>query len=285
LYFPATIGAVVVIYNLPDVPAATKIRFNGTVLADVFRGAIKKWNDPAIAALNPGTDLPDREIAVSYREDGSGTTYTFTDYLSKVSADWAKKPGVGMLVEWPVGLPANGNDGVAEAVRGLPGAIGYVELTYAVSKAIPFASIQNRAGNYVVATPETISSAANGMIDNMPSDLKQSITDAPGQSAYPIASYSYLLFFKRQSDRTKVEAFSKFVNWVLHDGQTYAQQLNYASLPPRLAELGDAQLKQIETAGGTSAAQTCKATLHVAPHESGPPIIRDEENAGRLGSD
>lgn len=203
LYFPAVLGAVVVVYNLPQVAATNKIKLSGQVLGDIYLGKIKNWNDPALVALNPGTPIPDPVILVNYRRDGSGTTFTFTDYLSKVNAGWAKSAGVGMLSQWPVGLPADGNQGVAEAVKGQIGAIGYVELSYAFAENLPYALLRNRAGEWVEPDPKTIGAAADSLADKMPTDLQQSITDAPGESAYPISSYSYLLFLNSRATRRR----------------------------------------------------------------------------------
>jgi len=285
LFFPATLGAVVVIYNLPEIPASTKIKLSGQVLADIFLGKIKKWNDQAIVALNPGTALPDRDIVVAYRQDGSGTTYTFTDYLSKTSPDWAKSAGAGMVVRWPAGLHALGNQGVAEAVQSQAGGIGYVELTYAIRNKIPFAMIQNQAGAWVEASPEGMTAAADSLIDKMPSDLQQSITDAPGQSAYPITSYSYVLLFKRQTDSTKAEAFSRFLDWALHDGQSYAGDLHYATLPSKVAGLAELQLKQIDVEGANSAQASCKASFGPTKHNPALGANIDNDTVGSLFSD
>lgn len=287
LYFPAALGAVVVVYNLPQLAATGRIRLTGQVLGDIYLGKIKNWNDSAIAALNPGTAMPNQAIIVNYRRDGSGTTYTFTDYLTKVNADWAKRVGKGMLAQWPVGLPGDGNQGVADTVKDKPGAIGYVELSYAIAKDIPYALMQNRAGAWVDANPQTISAAAASSADQMPSDLQQSITDAPGPSAYPISSYSYLLFFKQQSDSAKAGSFRKFVTWVLHDGQTYAAAEHYAPLPEKVVDRAELQLKQIEVGAATQVAvASCKASLGLAEHNPNPARIPIEPQvAGSLSSD
>jgi phosphate transport system substrate-binding protein len=232
LYFPVTVGAIALIYNFPEIGSTASLRLTGPLLADIFLGKIRNWNDPAIAAANPGIGLLERQIIASYRQDGSGTTYMFTDYLSKVSSEWEKGPGRGMLVRWPVGVHAAGNEGVAEAVKNEAGAIGYVELTYAIDHDLTFAQIQNRARNWVEANPQSMTAAADNLISEMPSDLKQSITDAPGDTTYTISSYSYLLLFKRQGDASKAEAFSKFVRWVLHDGQSYAKGLRSGANQP-----------------------------------------------------
>jgi phosphate transport system substrate-binding protein len=284
-YFPATLGAVVVIYNLPEIPSSGRVKFTGQLLAQVFSGVIKRWNDPAIAAVNPGVALPARDITVTYRRDGSGTTYTFTDYLTKASQEWAKGAGRGLLVAWPRGLPADGNQGVVETVRAMKGAIGYVELTYAVTNHLTDALIQNAAGNWPEATPETISAAAESAIGKLSPDLRQSITDAPGPQAYPISSYSYLLLFQNQNDPAKVGAFSKFVKWVLHDGQNYAHELGYGAIPSQMITLADDQLSRIRIASGAAAGPSCHASLGLAPHQTTMPTVRHVEEAGYLASD
>jgi phosphate transport system substrate-binding protein len=286
LYFPVVVGAVVVVYNLPRLPATSRIRLSGQVLADIYLGKIKSWNDPAIVALNPATPVPSQAIIVNYRQDGSGTTFTFTDYLSKADAQWAKDVGAGMLAEWPVGLSATGNEGVADAVKSQAGAIGYVELSYAIAKDLPYALLRNRAGAWVDANDQTISAAAESLVDKMPRDLQESITDAPGASAYPISSYSYLLFFKRHKDSTKVASFSKFVTWVLHDGQSLAAPVHYAPLPEKIAERSNLQLSQIALVNeaGTAIA-SCKASLGLAKPGGPPSVGLDSDTAGPLFSD
>jgi phosphate transport system substrate-binding protein len=220
--------------------------------------------------------LPDQQILANVRRDGTGTTFTFTDYLTKVNAEWKKQVGAGMLAQWPIGLPENGNEAVADAVRSEAGAIGYVELSYAFAKDLPYALMQNRAGAWTDASPQTITGAAAGIADQMPGDLQQSITNAPGPSAYPISSYSYLLFFKQQNDPAKADAFRKFVDWILHDGQAYAAPLHYAPLPEGVAGRTELQLKQIEIASRTgTATASCKASLGLAKgSNAGPRSIR-----------
>lgn len=285
LYFRATLGAVVVIYNLPEIPPTARLKFSGQLLAQVFAGKIKKWNDPAIAAVNPGATLPARDITVTYRRDGSGTTYTFTDYLTKASPQWAKGAGTGLVIEWPRGLPADGNEGVAETVREMKGTIGYVELTYAVTNNLTFALIQNRAGNWSEATPETISAAADGSEGAPTNDMRQSITDAPGPLAYPISSYSYLVLLQNQTDPAKVGVFRNFVKWVLHDGQNYAHALHYGILPNKVVTLADDQMSQIRLASGVAAGLSCNASLGLAPHQNTIATVRHEEEAGYLSFD
>jgi phosphate transport system substrate-binding protein len=286
LYFPVVIGAVVAVYNLPQLSSASGVRLTGKVLGDIYLGKIKNWHDPAIVALNPGTILPDQAIVVNFRRDGSGTTYTFTDYLAKANAQWAKDVGAGMVAKWPAGLPADGNEGVAEAVKGQPGAIGYVELSYAFAKMLPYAQLKNRAGAWVEANQLSINAAAESLADKMPRDLQQSITDAPGAPAYPITSYSYLLFFKQQNDPAKVASFTKFVTWILHDGQSYAAPLHYAPLPAQVVNRSELQLKEIAVASGSAtAAASCNASLGLATAVPNPAVRLDSDTAGTLFSD
>ena len=284
LYFPTVVGAVVVVYNLPQLPSSTKIRLSGQVLGDIYLGKIETWNDPALGDLNPTINLPNQPILVNYRRDGSGTSFTFTDYLSKTNTVWTRNVGAGMLAKWPVGLSANGNEGVAQAVKEQNGAIGYVELSYAIAKNIPYALLQNRAGGWVDANSQTIAAAAASLVDKMPNDLQQCITDAPDRTAYPISSYSYLLFFKQQKDSTTVEAFSKFVDWILHAGQAYAVPMHYAPVPRKVAERAVLQLKRIE-AGTATIAASCKASLGLTKASGSSPLRIEPDTAGPLFSD
>ena len=285
LYFPVVVGAVVVVYNLPQLPATSRMRLSGQVLADIYLGKIKSWNDPAIVALNPGTAVPNQAVTVNHRLDGSGTTFTFTDYLSKANTQWAKDVGAGMLATWPVGLSAIGNEGVADAVKSHDGTIGYVELSYAIAKDLPYALLRNRAGAWVDANDQTISAAAESLADKMPHDLQESITDAPGASAYPVSSYSYLLFFKQQKDSIKATSFSKFVSWVLHDGQSFAAPLHYAPLPEKVLEQSNLQLNQITLANGGGTIASCKASLGLAKPGNPPPVRIEPDTSGPLFSD
>ena len=287
LYFPAVLGAVVVIYNLPETGQTNRIRLTGQVLSDIYLGKIRHWNDPAIAALNPTAALPNQPIIVVYRRDGSGTTYTFTDFLTKADSNWAKSVGAGMVAQWPIGLAADGNEGLAEAVKIQSGAIGYVELSYAISKDVPYALLRNRAGEWIDANPETITAAAASLVDQMPTDLQQSLANAPGPSAYPISSYSYLLFFKRQNDSAKADAFHKFIEWVLHDGQSYAASQHYAPLPEKVAARAELQAQQIEVGSGAEVASaSCKASLGLPKHNPNPINLGvDSDVAGSLSSD
>ncbi len=194
MHFPTVLGGDVPVYNIPGVTAT--LRFTGPVLADIFLGKITKWNDPAITKLNPGVALPASDILVVHRSDGSGTTYIWVDYLSKVSPEWKSKVGVATSVNWPVGLGGKGNQGVAGLVRQTPGSIGYVELIYALQNKISYGEVQNRAGKFVKASVETVTNAAAGAATNMPADFRVSITDAPGENTYPISSFTWMLFYQ-----------------------------------------------------------------------------------------
>ena len=238
LHIPTVLGAVVATYNLPGDP---KLHFTPDLLADIFLGKITAWNDPKIAAVNPGSPLPNTPIVVVHRSDGSGTTYIWVDYLSKVSKEWETKVGRGTSVKWPVGLGGKGNEGVAGQVKNTPGAIGYVELAYATKNRLPAAPVRNAAGKFVEPTIASTTAAAAGAAAHMPADFRVSITDAPGDAAYPIASFTWLLVYKDQPDEVKGKALVRFLWWASHEGQKYAADLLYAPLPPQV-------VKQIETA-------------------------------------
>jgi len=226
LHFPTVLGAVVPVFNLAGV---TDLKFSGPVLADIYLGKIKKWNAPAIATLNPGVKLPATDIAVAHRSDGSGTTYIWVDYLSKVSPEFKEKVGVNASVNWPVGIGGKGNDGVAGVVSQTPGAIGYVELIFALKNNISFGSVQNAAGDIVKASPESVTKAAAGV--SMPDDFRVSITNAPGAGAYPISSFTWLLLYENPSDKAMSKVMVDFITWAIGDGQKFATELGYASLP------------------------------------------------------
>jgi phosphate transport system substrate-binding protein len=244
LHIPMTLGAVVPIYNVPGVNKP--LVFSGSVLADVFRGKITAWNDPAIVSMNPGVKLPDAGITVVHRSDGSGTTYVFTEYLSKVNPDFASKPGKGTAVNWPVEdkVGAKGNEGVAGVVSKTPGTIGYVELIYALQNKIAFGDMQNAAGKTVHATMEGVTAAAAGMT-NPPADLRMSITNAQGDTAYPISAFTYILVYKDQTDATKGKALVDFLKWAATDGQRYAPDLHYAPLPENIVKADQAKIDGI----------------------------------------
>ncbi len=218
----------VVAYNLPEIVPPARLRLTGQVVAEIFLGKITKWNDPAVASLNPSLKLPGSDILPCYRSDGSGSTYIFTDYLSKIGPNWAKEIGKGTSVKWPVGSQGNGNQGVTDLLAHTPGAIGYLEQTYATDANIPFAQIQNAEGQWVDPSVKSITFAANNSMKDFPADFRGSITNAPGEGVYPISSYTYFLVYERQSDRAKAEALRNYIGWVLHDGQTYSAKLHYA---------------------------------------------------------
>ncbi|MEF2278553.1 phosphate ABC transporter substrate-binding protein PstS [Deinococcus sp. YIM 134068] len=234
LHIPTAIGAVVPAYNLPGV---TGLKFTGRVLADIYLGKIRTWNDKAIAAINPGVTIPPLPITVARRSDGSGTTYVFSDYLSKVSGEWKSRVGVGNSLQWPVGTGARGNDGVAGVVKSTPGAIGYVELVYARQNRLTFGSVQNRAGKFVTADNGPASAAAQGVV--IPGDTRVSITNSANADAYPIASFTYVIFYQDQKYGNRTEAQAKalksLLGWMTTTGQGYNEALDYAKLPANVS--------------------------------------------------
>src|SRR5229473_6762969 len=229
LHFPTVLGADVPTYNMPGVTAA--LNFTPEALAGIFLGKITKWNAPAIAGANKGINLPDADIVVVHRSDGSGTTYIWTDYLSKVSTEWKDKVGKGASVNWPVGLGDKGNEGVTGQIKNASNSIGYVELIYAVSNNIRYGSVKNSSGAFVKADLASVSAAAAAAAKTMPDDFRVSITDPPGKTAYPIASFTWLLIPEKFSNAAKRDAIKGFLDWMLADGQNYAEQLTYAKLP------------------------------------------------------
>ncbi len=247
LHIPTVLGAVIVTYNLAGV--TQPLRFAPDVLADIFLGKIKKWNDPRIKADNANVALPAADISVVHRSDGSGTTAVFTDYLAKVSPAWKEKPGAGKSVDWPVGQGGKGNEGVAGQVKQQPSTIGYVELVYAVQNKLPVALIKNKSGNFVEPSLDAISAAAAETVAATPADLRVSLTDAAGAGAYPIASYTYVLVYQEQKDAAKGKALVDFLWWGLHDGEQFARELQYAPLPAEIVKRAEAKLNAI-TAGG-----------------------------------
>jgi phosphate transport system substrate-binding protein len=236
LHIPTVLGAVVVTYNLPQL--ARPLRLDGATLADLFLGRITKWNDARIAALNPGAKLPDVDVLVVHRSDGSGTSYVFTDYLATVSPAWAAKPGKGKEVQWPVGLGGKGNEGVAGQVKQLPGSIGYIELAYAKQNKLAFADIKNAKGQFVTPTIAAVTAAAAGAVAALPAttDYRVSIVNAAGVGAYPISSFTWLLVYKAQPDATKGKKLLDFARWALTEGEKSAAMLDYAPLPPAMAK-------------------------------------------------
>jgi phosphate transport system substrate-binding protein len=230
LHFPTVLGGVVPVYEVPGVSA--ELRFPGKALADIFLGKVTKWNDPEIRDANPGVNLPNLDITVVHRSDGSGTNYIFCDFLSKVSPDFKKTVGVGTSVNWPAGVGGKGNEGVAGLVKQTPGAIGYVELIYALQNKIPYGSVQNMAGEFVRASVETVTNAAAAAGGkNMPKDFRVSITNAPGKNVYPISSFTWLLYNQSPKDKVRARIMVDFLRWALTDGQRFAPDLGYAPLP------------------------------------------------------
>jgi phosphate transport system substrate-binding protein len=230
LHFPTVLGGAVPTYNIPGVKAA--LRFTPQSLAGIYLGTITKWNDPAITGPNPGVRLPNEDIVVVHRSDGSGTTYIWTDYLSKVSPEWKSKVGKSTSVNWPVGLGGKGNEGVAGLVRQTPDAIGYVELIYAIQNHMSYGLVQNADGVFIMADLASVSAAAAGAARNMPSDFRVSITNAPGRNSYPISSFTWLLIPSRIQDGTKRQTIKNFLHWMMTDGQQSCEALAYAKLPP-----------------------------------------------------
>lgn len=229
LHFPTVLGADVPTYNIPGVSA--ELNFTPDALAGIFLGRISKWNDPAIAGPNKGVNLPASDILVVHRSDGSGTTYIWTDYLSKISGDWKDKVGKGSSVNWPVGLGGKGNEGVSGLIKQTPYSMGYVELIYAIQNKMPYGRVKNSSGDFIKADLASVSAAAAGAIKTMPDDFRVSITNAPGKTAYPISSFTWLLIPSKFSDAKKRDTLKEFVQWMLADGQNYAESLAYAKLP------------------------------------------------------
>jgi len=244
LHFPTVLGADVPSYNVPGV--ATDLKFTPEALAGIFLGKITKWNDPAIAGANPGMKLPANDIVVVHRSDGSGTTFIWTDYLSKVSEEWKNKVGKGTSVRWPVGLGGKGNEGVAGLIKQTPNSIGYVELIYAVQNKLSYGLVKNPSGVFVKATLASVSEAAAGAAANMPDDFRVSITNAPGKAAYPISSFTWLLVPARISDARKREAIKGFLNWMMADGQEFCEGLAYARLPKEVIDKGKKAVAMIQ---------------------------------------
>jgi phosphate transport system substrate-binding protein len=246
VHIPTTLGAVVVAYNLPGV---TGLKLSPDAIAGIFLGEVKTWNDKKIASTNPGLKLPKDAITIAYRSDGSGTTAVFTDYLSKVSATWKDKVGAGKSVKFPVGLGAKGNEGVAGQLKTTQGSLGYIELAYAKQTDIAYAAIQNRAGKVVEPALEAISAAAASVSTTMPEDLRVSIVDAPGEAAYPISAFTYILVYQDQANAAKGKALAEFLWWAIHRGQSLAPALHYAPLPADVVAKVEAKLRGLRAAG------------------------------------
>lgn len=229
VHFPTVLGAAVLTYNIPGV--STDLKFTPEALAGIFLGTITKWNDPALVGANPGVKLPADDIVVVHRSDASGTTYIWTDYLSKVSDQWKSKVGKGTSVSWPVGLGGKGSEGVSGLIKQTPDSVGYVELVYAIQNNLTYGLVKNSSGAFIKASLDGVSAAAAGASATMPDDFRVSITDAPGKAAYPISSFTWLLVPMHISDPAKRDAIKGFLTWMLADGQGYAEGLAYAKLP------------------------------------------------------
>ncbi|MGD0498002.1 MAG: phosphate ABC transporter substrate-binding protein PstS [Bryobacteraceae bacterium] len=244
LHFPTVLGAVVPTYNIPGV--AQELNFTSAALAGIYMGTITKWNDPAIAKANAGVTLPANDIVVAHRSDGSGTTFIWTDFLSKVSPQWKTKVGSGTSVNWPVGLGGQGNDGVAGVVKQTPNSIGYVELIYAIQNKMSYGRVQNSSGAFVKASLAGVTSAAAAAAANMPADFRVSITNAAGKDAYPISSFTWLLVPAKIEDAAKRKDIKDFLTWMIGPGQKMTEALAYASLPVPVVAKEKAAIAQIQ---------------------------------------
>ncbi|MFN8653014.1 MAG: phosphate ABC transporter substrate-binding protein PstS [Gemmatimonadales bacterium] len=249
VHIPTVLGAVVVTYNLPSL-GGTKLKLDGTVLVDIFMGRITKWNDQRIATLNPGAKLPNTDLIVVHRSDGSGTSYIFTDYLTKFSREWKDKVGYATSVNWPVGLGGKGNEGVTQQVKQVEGALGYVELIYAIANNLPYAQIKNAAGTFVEPSLESVTAAAASAKLAKDTDFRVSITNAPGKDSYPISSFTWLLVQKDGKDAAKAKLIKDFLGWMITDeAQAMAKDLHYAPLPTEVRTLVAERLKSLKGAG------------------------------------
>ncbi len=244
MHLPTVLGAVVPIYNIPGV--SKELNFSGDVIADIYLGKITKWNDARIAKDNPGVNLPNKAILAVYRSDGSGTTYIFTDYLSKVSPDWLSKVGKATAVKWPVGIGQKGSEGVAGMVRQTPGSFGYVELVYATQNNIQYGTVKNAAGKFLKATPEGATEAAAAAAKAMPADYRVSITNAAGANSYPISSFTWLLIPTHFNDPAKGKAVKDFLTWMLDHGESEASGMGYAALPKQVQEMERKTIAKIQ---------------------------------------
>jgi len=244
LHFPTVLGANVAAYNIPDVKE--ELNFTQEALAGIFLGKITKWTDPQLKNANPGIKLPNSDIVVIHRSDGSGTTYVWTDYLAKVSPEWKSKVGVNTSVNWPVGLGGKGNEGIAGLIKQTPNSIGYVELVYAVQNQITYGKVRNLSGTFVKADLSSVTAAAAGASKQMPEDFRVSITNADGKDAYPIASFTWLLVPVKIEDPAKKKGITDFLQWMLTDGQNMVEALSYARLPQEVIAMEQKTIAKIE---------------------------------------
>jgi phosphate transport system substrate-binding protein len=245
-HIPTVLGAVVVTYNLPEL--AKPLNLTGPLVAQIYLGKVTKWNAPEIASLNPGVKLPNKDILVVHRSEGSGTTYIFTDYLTAVSPAWAAGPGKGKEVQWPVGLGGQGNPGVTGQIRQVPGSIGYIELAYARQNKLPVAAIKNAAGAFVQPTIESVTEAAAAIAAKLPAntDFRVSVVNAPAKGAYPISSFTYLLVYQTQTNATKGKKLIDFIRWAIHEGEADAASLDYSPLPKNVVAMLDKRLGTVK---------------------------------------
>lgn len=247
LHVPTALGAVVPTYNIQGLPKP--IKFTPDTLCGIYLGKIKKWSDPALKADNPDLSLPDKDIIVVHRSDGSGTTYIWTDYLSTVCPEWKEKVGRGTSVNWPVGIGGKGNEGVAGEVRQNPNSIGYVELIYALQNKLPVGWVKNKAGKFVEPTLESVTAAAAGVAARIPPDLRVSIVDAEGENSYPVSGFTYFLVYREQTDKAKAIALTRMMWWAIHDAQQYNAGLGYAPLPVEVIKLAEAKIEAVTVDG------------------------------------
>jgi len=250
MHIPTVLGAVVMTYNVAGL--TRPLRLSGPVIADIYLGKITKWNDTRISSLNPGVTLPANDILVVHRSDGSGTTFIFSEYLAAVSPQWKTAPGVGKELQWPAGIGAKGNEGVAGQVKQTPNSIGYVELAYAKQNRLAYASVRNAAGQFVEPSVQSVTAAAEGAVSKLPAntDYRVSIVNAAGAQAYPISSFTWILAYRNQSDSVKARKLKDFLRWALTEGEQSAAGLDYAPLPASLAQKLTARLDSIQTGAG-----------------------------------
>jgi phosphate transport system substrate-binding protein len=248
LHIPVTIGSEAISYNLSAVPASTHLKFTGPLIAAIYLGTVKFWDDPALTKLNPGVSLPHQGISVVHRADGSGTTAIFTQYLATVSPDWKSKVGAGSTVNWPVGVGGKGNEGVAAAVRTTAGAIGYNELAYVLKNSIQYGMVQSKDGEFLLPSLDTAKADAQNST-NIPADLRFYIVNAPGKNSYPISGYSWILVYQNQRDPNQGQAVANMLWWMTHDGQQYSTALAYVPLPATIVQLDEAQIKKMQCSG------------------------------------